>query len=291
MKKLLFASSVFASSLFAQIDLEINSGITVETTGTLEIEVSGDLIENGTGYLKGTATSGTRSGGITSFAGLDLNGTNVDKITRTTGVDYNGETAPATLLRSYKVENSSAVSANVNFPFINEETNGLAEKYIYTDISGTFKGYSDNESEPSLIKAASVDISGSGSTNLFVTEGVGLAGKIYLQGPYNGGTMADNLGTLPSLSPYTEAPRTAVPPAEAIDWVLLEIRSNTDASSVVGYRSAFLDANGNIINDNAQITGIGLPGVGGQDYHIVIKHRNHLSIMSKGVETFTWLTN
>ena len=296
MKKLqILALSILTTSLFAQIDLEISNGMTIETTGGLEIEISGDIIENGIGYLKGTVTSGNRSGGISSFAGLDLNGTNVDQITRTTGVDYNGATAPATLLRSYELKNSTWTTANVNFPFnssgANDETNSLAEKYIYSDIGGTLKGYSDNNSEESLIKAASVDISGSTPTNLFVSEGVGLDAKIYLEGPYNGGTMADNLGTLPTLSPYSEAPRTAVVPSEAIDWVLLEIRSTTDASSVVGYRSAFVDANGNIINDNAGINGIGLPGVGGQDYYIVIKHRNHLPIMSNNSETFNWLTD
>ena len=193
MRKILISSYLLLStSLIAQIDLEISDGMTVETTGSLVVEISGDLIENSTGYFKGTITSGDRSGagGLNSFAGLDLNGTSINKITRTTGVDYNGPTtAPATLLRSYELENSTGVATNVDFPFItsgtNNETNSLEEKYIYSDIGGTLKGYSDNNSEPSVIKAASVDISGSTTTNLFVSEGVGLDAKIYLEGPYS----------------------------------------------------------------------------------------------------------
>ena len=62
---------LFLPKTFAQVDLEINDNMLVETTGGLVVEVSGDVIENGTGYLSGTVTSGDRAS-VTQFAGLTL---------------------------------------------------------------------------------------------------------------------------------------------------------------------------------------------------------------------------
>ena len=86
---------------------------------------------------------------------------------------------------------------------------------------------------------------------------------------------------IPFLSPYAQGVRTASAiPTNVVDWVLVEIRTTTASSSVVGYRSAFVDNNGNIINDAGSTTGIGLPVVDGTDYYVVVRHRNHLGIMS-----------
>ncbi len=68
---ILICMTIAFSLTNAQVDIEISSGMTVETGGSLSIEVSGDVIENGTGYLKGVVTSGTRAA-ETSFAGLTL---------------------------------------------------------------------------------------------------------------------------------------------------------------------------------------------------------------------------
>ncbi|MCB9258580.1 MAG: hypothetical protein H6612_04430 [Ignavibacteriales bacterium] len=293
--KVLIMFIALANLTFSQVDLEINDGMTVETTGGLVIEVSGDVIENGSGYLLGSVTSGDRgTGGVTNFAGLSLtNG--VNQITRNTGSDYNGTTAPKTVLRNYQVTTSSNVTANADFSFNNttpnNESNGLDDKFIYTHNGSTWKGYSDNGSTASIIKAKNVVFTSASPTNVTLTEGVGLASKIYLEGPYTSLAMSDNLGTLPAASPYTtEAPRTASSiPSSAVDWVLLEIRTSTAPSSIVGYRSAFIDTGGNIINDVGHTTGVGLPGVDGTDYYVVVRHRNHLPIMSNTNPTLTWL--
>ena len=149
------------SVLSAQVKLEIADGMTVETTGGVYISNALDVVENGTGYLKGTVESSSLSA-ATQFAGLTFGTGFTGTITRTTGTDYNGATAPKTTLRSYKLVSSSAITPNVGMALItsgtNNETNGLAEKYIYTQNGSTWKGYSDNGSTANNIKAASVNI-------------------------------------------------------------------------------------------------------------------------------------
>ena len=290
---ILICTIISLSFLNAQVDIEISNGMTVETGGSLSIEVSGDVIENGTGYLKGVVTSGARTA-ETSFAGLTLADPFTGTITRTTGTAFSASN-PTTSLRSYELINSgTALNTDVESKYIpdgsNSERNAIDDPYLFTEISTVWKGYSDNGSTSSLIKAAGVDIP-TGTTNLAISEGIGVGATIYLEGPYQGTPtpLADNLGTLPSASPYTEAPRTASAiPSQAVDWVLLELRTGTDASTSVGYRSAFVDVNGNIIRDDGTL-GIGFPAIPG-NYRLVVKHRNHLSVMSNLINGFDWIS-
>jgi hypothetical protein len=97
-------------------------------------------------------------------------------------------------------------------------------------------------------------------------------------------------GDIPAASPYAEAPRTASSiPVNAVDWVLLELRTGTAASTSVGFRSAFVDANGNIIGDDG-LAGIGMSADPGS-YRLVVKHRNHLGIMSNSTISAGWFSD
>jgi hypothetical protein len=280
-------------STIAQVDLEINDNMTVETIGGLSIELSGKLVETGTGYLKGVVTSGVRAGGIATFAGLDLTTGSVSKITRTTG-SVLSSISPKTSLRYYELVNSSAFSTDVTSEFIpigsNNESNGITEAYLFTKNGTTWKGYSDNGSLLTSIMAANVNIS-NGTSNIAISEGSGVGATILLEGPYSSGSLMTNTNNsnIPLLSPYSEAPRTASSiPATAVDWVLVELRTGTSAATSVGYRSAFIDVNGNLINDSGS-AGIGFPSVPA-DYYLVLKHRNHLAAMSNTSSFYRWIT-
>jgi hypothetical protein len=199
-------------------------------------------------------------------------------------------------LRNYELDNTgSAFNSDVAAAIVtsgsNNESNGIVDKFIFTEQSGTWAGYSDNGSESNLIKGAEVNIPAN-TSNIVVSEGVGVGAAIFLEGPYN--ASSDNMnnsvnGNIPSESPYSEAPRTAAVPAAAVDWVLVELRSDRPASSSLGFRSAFVDANGNIIDDSGN-PGIGFPAVPGSSY-LVIKHRNHLPVMSEGIISVDWYSN
>lgn len=283
-----------AGSLFAQLEIVIDDGMTIETQGDLYISGVSELTENGSGYLDGKVESSTLSG-ATQFAGLTLSNGFNGIITRTTGEAFSAS-SPKTALRSYEMDNSSSqlttdVEAQIITAAANNEENGIIDKFIYTEDGGTWTGYSDNGSTASTIKGAGVVIP-NGISNIVVSEGVGVGAKIYLEGPYNAGTNnLDNLinSDIPSTSPYSEDPRTASSvPGNAVDWALVELRSGTAANTSLGFRSAFVDQNGNIIDDLGNI-GIGFPASPASSY-LVIKHRNHLTVMSNSTISTNWLS-
>lgn len=105
--------------------------------------------------------------------------------------------------------------------------------------------------------------------------------KVLLEGPYNEiDIMTTSLNaSIPFNSPYSENPITAVSiPSNAVDWVLVELRDKNDNSKVLGSKSAFLLQDKTIRDiDGISPLSFSLPA---DDYFIVIKHRNHLPVMS-----------
>lgn len=112
-----------------------------------------------------------------------------------------------------------------------------------------------------------------------------LASKVFLEGPYDVATsdvMFIDLNTnslIPLTAPYLQNPRTvSAIPTDVVDWVLVELRSNLSGPAVVS-KSIFLHKSGNLVADdgiNQNIFFAVAPG----NYYIVVKHRNHLGIMS-----------
>lgn len=117
--------------------------------------------------------------------------------------------------------------------------------------------------------------------------------KAFLEGPFASDTMSTALltsGSIPLSQPYSGAPwnysgtesLTSIP-GDIVDWVLVELRSSTEASSKVATRAAFIKNDGSIIDlDGTSL--VRFDATAG-DYYIVIHHRNHLSIMSASAQT------
>jgi hypothetical protein len=125
---------------------------------------------------------------------------------------------------------------------------------------------------------------------LHVANRINLQLKAFLEGPYNGTGMNDGL-TLPLNQPFNIAPwnysgteSVASIPANVVDWVLLELRdapdaASADAASVIGIKAAFILKNGSIVD----IDGVSNPEFDvtvSQNLFVVIRHRNHLDIMT-----------
>ncbi len=114
--------------------------------------------------------------------------------------------------------------------------------------------------------------------------------KIFLEGPYNTSTnlMSTSLNSpnnhIPLTSPYSASERTAANiPAGVVDWVEVELRES-DGLTKVTSKSVFLRNDGMIVGDNGTeeyITFNTSPG----DYYIVVRHRNHLAVMSTNTIT------
>ncbi|HTY58594.1 MAG TPA: expansin EXLX1 family cellulose-binding protein [Bacteroidota bacterium] len=114
--------------------------------------------------------------------------------------------------------------------------------------------------------------------------------KVYLQGPYEsaGDTMRATLGaSIPRNHPYGGSPWsytgkdsvTTIPP-HVVDWVLVQLRTGTAPSTTVASRAVFLRTNGMVV-DLDGVSPVRFTGVPAGNYYIVVRHRNHLAVMSK----------
>ncbi|WP_430411884.1 hypothetical protein [Kordia sp.] len=122
---------------------------------------------------------------------------------------------------------------------------------------------------------------------------------VFLQGPrtnaIDDGLMNDDLRTaniIPKVSPYDGS--TAIPDSDVfnnggisgsgssqdniVDWVLVEIRSGSDDTLIVDDTSALVQRDGDIValDGTSDVIVRGLTG----EYYIVVKHRNHLGVMT-----------
>lgn len=117
------------------------------------------------------------------------------------------------------------------------------------------------------------------SSNVVLVEA-----KAFLQGPYQTATHAMNTylssnGLIPATAPYTENARTvSAVPAGIADWVLLQLRTTPAGATVVSH-SAFLHADGRVVDDDGTTGKVALAAPAGS-YYIILRHRNHLAIMS-----------
>ena len=104
--------------------------------------------------------------------------------------------------------------------------------------------------------------------------------KIYLEGAYNQST--DNMSSvinnvIPLTSPFSENPRKIQNvPSNIVDWVLIELRSDINGPAVALY-SALLHSDGRIVDGTTH--GIRM-NVSPGEYYIIVKHRNHIPIIS-----------
>lgn len=127
---------------------------------------------------------------------------------------------------------------------------------------------------------------------------VALQVRAMLEGPFDpgAGTMTDELragGLVPLTEPYTasgyphvggggettSAPVLAVTgPNAVVDWVVVELRSAATPAVVVATRSALVQRDGDIVAGDGS-TELQITAPAGS-YHVAVRHRNHLGIMS-----------
>jgi hypothetical protein len=71
-------------------------------------------------------------------------------------------------------------------------------------------------------------------------------------------------------------------PANIVDWVLLELRTDILGSTRIARRAALIRSDGKIVDVDGSGP-VSFPGVGPGNYYIVLFHRNHLAAMSAGL--------
>lgn len=138
--------------------------------------------------------------------------------------------------------------------------------------------------------------------------GVVLATKVLLQGCYDTATglMNDDLRTtvLATSEPYSAnllagelallqnpaaglaAGVTLTTGADAVvDWVLVELRDATTPTTILASRAALLQRDGDVM-DVDNMSPLLFSGISAGNYHVVIKHRNHLGVMTQNPVVF-----
>jgi hypothetical protein len=117
--------------------------------------------------------------------------------------------------------------------------------------------------------------------------------RIFLSGPFSGGSMLTTLNTnnfITDDQPYNISPwnyngSEFVTPGflsthpDIVDWVLLELRTGTESTTIVGRRAAFLKSDGSIVDIDGT-SQVNFEYLIEGNYYLVIRHRNHLAVMS-----------
>jgi hypothetical protein len=127
--------------------------------------------------------------------------------------------------------------------------------------------------------------------------GFRMAGSVFLEGPYAGfGEMSTTLNTaaaLPADHPYGVPPwnyagsdSVISMPSDAVDWVLIEIRSDTAAASSIDTLAALLLRDGTLASP-AGSDSLEFPNLPPGEYYVVVRHRNHLPVMSAAAVDFS----
>lgn len=139
-------------------------------------------------------------------------------------------------------------------------------------------------------------------------NGVMVSPKLFLKGAMQpNGLMRDDLrakGLLPSTEPYSSLPNfqhygdgggeTVASPAvfqvtgsnAIVDWVVVELRSSSNLSTPVGTHAALLQRDGDVVAMDG-VSPVRFLTVAPGSYHVSVRHRNHLGVMTANTITLT----
>lgn len=120
--------------------------------------------------------------------------------------------------------------------------------------------------------------------------------KIFLEGAFRNGEMESALnekGFLPLEQPFNKLPwdyngeeRVSAIPLSIVDWVLIELKNEPQSSSIITRRAAFIKQDGRIVDLDGDTDPV-FNNIANGNYYIVVKHRNHLSVMSSSPITLS----
>ena len=292
------------------IDVAVNGGFGVFTPGGGQFEHFDIGVGGSLGFQFASSTKGTGLGGLDSMrqtapapagrlvqvvmtvapASVTLTppGAPVAKAaTNVTPTSFTANWGAVTRATSYRLD---VATDNQFTSFVS----GYNDKAV-TDTSDLVTGVTPTTvSYFYRVRAVNAGGPSPNSDTVSVTAGVTAALRIFMKGPYSGTAMTTALrasGLIPLAHPYSGAPwnyagveAVGSIPANVVDWVLVELRS--DISTVVGRRAAFMLSDGTIV-DTAGTGAVSFASLGGGSYYVVVYHRNHLAAMSASALTLS----
>lgn len=272
-----------------------NNGMLEAGSGTLAFTAA--LVNDTTGVIRGSAildlsaatffNYGTFAPG-TSPGILTVSGNYAQSDTAALDIELGGTTAGSEYDR-LAVSGNANLGGHLNVNFINGFLPQLGDQFdvmLFGGRSGDF----DSLNLPYVGIGKALDTAYTpGSLQLSVIAvGTRANLKLWMEGPYSSAAMQTGLNAgnlLPLNQPFNNAPwnysgaeSAADIPDGIVDWVLVELRSDTTAVSVVASRAAWLQSNGSVLDiDGVTPLTFDVPH---DNYYVVVHHRNHLSIMS-----------
>jgi len=131
---------------------------------------------------------------------------------------------------------------------------------------------------------ATIDVSLTPCTSVYA--------NVLLEGAYtsnnNMHTMLNDNALIPLTQPYAVAPYNYAGnesidnlPSTAVDWVLVELRESTAINTVVASKAALVYNDGNLYDIDGSL-GVKFANIFQTgNYHLLIRHRNHVDVMSR----------
>ncbi|NLO11609.1 MAG: hypothetical protein GX122_04215, partial [Candidatus Cloacimonetes bacterium] len=181
---------------------------------------------------------------------------------------------------AFGVNSSSTASGTVQYSSV---TNGY--RYVRSTSSNqtnVFSGNQPNNNRPNLklTLAPTPDVYSVAYANI----------KVFLEGPYisNGMMSYELTDVLPLNSPYDNEEIEGLPdvsPRHIVDWVQVQLRL-TETGEEEHTFNAFLLDNGYLVNTDGN-NGFAIDYTPGTSYYIIVRHRNHLGIMSAQSHEFS----
>lgn len=193
---------------------------------------------------------------------------------------------PAVTLANLGITRQTELGCEANFPVGAGAANYLLQAGNGTSTDGQVRW---------------VQVSTQGGANFYLhTSKAPVALKAFLQGAYSAAdsrhknvttSWANILNANALNQPYTMTPfsyngtenvsagffTSTTATTDILDWVLLELRDATNPATVITRRAAFVREDGTIVDIDGVST-VSFRGVASGNYHVTIRHRNHLGI-------------
>jgi hypothetical protein len=158
---------------------------------------------------------------------------------------------------------------------------GVSIAGITTDITGATRGNPPamGAYESKLYTSAKIFLQGAYSTALGRHKDVTAAWAAVLNAnalsqPYNTAAFGNYAGTETVAGGFFTSTGATT---DIVDWVLLELRDASTPSTIIARRAAFVREDGLIVDIDG-LSAVSFSGTAAGNYHIAIRHRNHLGI-------------
>jgi hypothetical protein len=154
-------------------------------------------------------------------------------------------------------------------------------------VTPTLSGYTFSPTSRSFTNRTTDTTGQNFTATPFVTANL----KVFLSGPFSGGSMTtalNSLGLIPLSSErayaaasygYDAKSVVSIPNSSIVDWVLVELRTGTTGATKVAIQSAFVKSDGTIVDTDGSSV-LRFNGIAHGLYYIVVRHRNHQPVMS-----------